>query len=323
MPDIRLKNQPFDVVFHPQSPVIYGAILTGEVKAFRYDEEGEASTSWSVRPTRRAARAISVEASGDSIWVGAKSGALIQLGAMDGSIKSEREAHETAINRVACISPQLVVSGDDDGVIKFWDPRQPDCIRTYSQHYDYISDFAYFDDKRQLVATSGDGHLSVIDIRSNKPSPLSISDDQEDELLSIVPIKNDTKAIVGSALGILSIWNRNQGWGDCVDRIPGHPASIDALVALTPDIIASGSEDGMIRVTQIQPHKFLGVIATHEEYPIERLALDYQGHWLGSVSHDECIKLTDVQNLFEESENEDSDTEPVTSKENDDFFSNL
>ena len=41
-----------------------------------------------------------------------------------------------------------------------------------------------------------------------------------------------------------------------VDRIPGHPASIDALVSLTPDVIASGSEDGMIRVMQIQPTKF-------------------------------------------------------------------
>lgn len=41
-----------------------------------------------------------------------------------------------------------------------------------------------------------------------------------------------------------------------LDRVPGHPASIDAVVALTPDIIASGSEDGMIRVMQILPNKF-------------------------------------------------------------------
>lgn len=41
-----------------------------------------------------------------------------------------------------------------------------------------------------------------------------------------------------------------------VDRIPGHPASIDAVVALTSDVIASGSEDGMVRVMQILPNKF-------------------------------------------------------------------
>jgi hypothetical protein len=36
---------------------------------------------------------------------------------------------------------------------QFWDPRQPECLRSYSQHYDYISDFLYLDDKRQLITT--------------------------------------------------------------------------------------------------------------------------------------------------------------------------
>ena len=209
---------------------------------------------------------------------------------------------------------------------QFWDPRQEDCTRTYTQHYDYISDFTYFDDKRQLITTSGDGHLSVIDIRSNKPEPLSVSDDQEDELLSIAQIKGGNKCVVGSTLGILTVWNRKMGWQDCVDRIPGHPASVDTIVALTPDIVATGSEDGMVRVMQILPNKFceprilpclthekcctddpVGVIATHEEYPIERLAVDKAGKFLGSVSHDECIKLTDSEDLFEESDGEDED----------------
>lgn len=55
----------------------------------------------------------------------------------------------------------------------------------------------------------------MIDIRSNKTTPLSVSDDQEDELLSIVPIKGGTKSVVGSTLGVLSIWNRAKGWQDC------------------------------------------------------------------------------------------------------------
>jgi hypothetical protein len=49
----------------------------------------------------------------------------------------------------------------------------------------------------------------------------------------------------------------------------------------------------------------VGAIATHEEYPIERIKLDHAGKWLGSVSHDELIKLTDVSDLFEESEDEE------------------
>jgi len=140
---------------------------------------------------------------------------------------------------------------------QFWDPRKKgDAVRSYTQHWDYISDFLYFEDKRQLVTTSGDGHLSVIDVRSNKAEPMATSADQEDELLSIVPIKGGTKCVVGTGLGALSIWNRKLGWEDSVDRFIGHPASVDALVPLTDDVVATGSEDGMVRVINILPNRF-------------------------------------------------------------------
>ena len=48
---------------------------------------------------------------------------------------------------------------------------------------------------------------------------MQVSDDQEDELLSIVPIKGETKAVVGSTTGILTIWDRAKGWGDCKLRL--------------------------------------------------------------------------------------------------------
>ena len=91
MPDIRLKNQvstglagdtelimqPFDLDFHPTESVLYTGLLTGEVKAFRYDDvTGESSTSWSVRPNKRTARGLSVQQDGASLWTGGKAGGL-------------------------------------------------------------------------------------------------------------------------------------------------------------------------------------------------------------------------------------------------------
>ena len=76
MPDIRLRNQPFDLTFHPSQPIVYSSLLTGEVKAFQYDEQsGEASSSWSLRPTKRAARCIAT--SPDCLWMGGKAGDLL------------------------------------------------------------------------------------------------------------------------------------------------------------------------------------------------------------------------------------------------------
>ncbi|KAG6840863.1 WD repeat-containing protein jip5 [Blastosporella zonata] len=240
--------------------------------------------------------------------------------------------------------PSLISTGDDDGVIKLWDPRQRECTRKYTHHFDYITDFLWLEDKKQLVATSGDGSLSVIDVRSKKPEPFAHSEDQEDELLSIVAIKGASKVVVGTQIGILSIFNRSAGWGDCVDRVPGHPHSIDALCALPPDLpgvdttstILTGSSDGFVRAVQILPTKLLGVVADHGDWPVERIALGggisqltldesevgkngsnvgnksdddddaenvdlARGRWwVGSVGHEETLRLTDLEAFFHE-----------------------
>lgn len=197
-------------------------------------------------------------------------------------------------------------------MVKLWDTRKPDAVRAYTHHFDFISDFLWLEDKKQLVCTSGDGTLSVLDIRSNKKEPLAQSEDQEDELLSIVPIKGGTKFVVGTQQGILSVFNRASGWGDCVDRVPGHPSSIDALAPLPSrypsahSTILTGSSDGLLRVVQLFPTKLLGAIADHGEFPIERMAVDMggEGRFVGSVAHEEVLKLTDLRDAFEDEDKE-------------------
>ncbi|GMK55996.1 hypothetical protein CspeluHIS016_0210520 [Cutaneotrichosporon spelunceum] len=329
MPEIKLRNQPFDVAFSPSADVLCAALLTGEVKAWAYDEDGEATRSWSVRPTKRTARAVHFSPDGASVWMGGKSGVLVQIDTSTGTVIHEHTADSAPINRVHALSPHLVAAGADDGVIRFWDARSPTPAREYTHHWDYISDLAVWGDK--LLATSGDGTLSAIDLRRAKAEP-ALSGDQEDELLSIAQVKGGAgaggagggakggaggKFVVGTGLGVLSIWDPSRGWGDSVDRMLGHPASVDAIVAISDDVVATGSEDGMVRVIQIQPNAFLGVIATHDEYPIERLALDRSGRWLASVSHDECIKLTDCQGIFEDDDDVEMEDSDVDMAQND------
>ena len=82
------------------------------------------------------------------------------------------------------------------------------------------------------------------------------------------------------------------------------------MCALTSDVILTGSSDGYIRAVEILPTKFLGVIADHGNFPIEQLKLDRQSRWLGSVSHDEVLKLTFVADTLEDSDEEETDREP-------------
>ena len=146
-------------------------------------------------------------------------------------------------------------------------------------------------------------------------------------------MKSGTKVVVGTQLGVLSIFDRKRGWGDSVDRFPGHPEPIDSLCSLTTsssspllkrsaDVIATGSSDGLIRLVQIHPNKLLGVVADHSDFPVERIKVDRHGRWMGSVSHDSVLKMTDLEGALEDSgsdedegDRDDSESEEGTVKQ--------
>lgn len=295
--------------------------------------------------------------------------------------------------------PHLLVTGDDDGVVKLWDTRlraakgsssgaegsssSVKAVREYSHHFDWITDLHFSrhlippkmskadrekklkeqkereekkrkrklksqqnrgratqdgssdeeeDDtaiqrqsgRERLICTSGDGTLSVIDFRAGSSSSSSsstepkkkrdlhqalgveVSEDQEDELLSLTSVKNGSKLIVGTQLGLLSLWSPNKGMLDHIDRIPGHPSSIDCLLNLDEDTVLTGSSDGLIRVVQILPHKFLGVVADHGQgLPVERMKR--KGGMLVSCGHGSEVKVTDISSLLEDGDDSDDE----------------
>lgn len=319
MPDIPLDSQLFDLAFHPSHSTVYVAQLTGHVRAIEYsDDDGSHKPSFSLRLSKRSCRALALDQKGDRLWAAGKSKTVHTVDTTTGTLVDTRaDAHTSPINRLRYITPWLFASGDDDGVIKLWDPRQKQATRSYNHHFDFITDFVWLEDKKHLVATSGDGTLSVLDVRSKVTTPFAQSEDQEDELLSVLAIKNGAKLVVGTQLGILSVFNRKSGWGDCVDRIPGHPSSIDALCGIpsrypsADSTVLTGSSDGILRAVEILPTKFVGVVADHGEFPIERIAVDRggEGNWVGSVGHEDTLKLTDLREIFEDGEsgNEEED----------------
>ncbi|KAG6829913.1 hypothetical protein H0H92_002936 [Tricholoma furcatifolium] len=320
MPEISAGAQVFDLAFHPTHSTVYTGLLTGHVRAFAYDDQGQSRRTFSVRPSKRSCRALCLDADGSHLYAVGKAKSLNIIDTITEDVEIRPGAHDSAINRIKYLMPSLLSTGDDDGVIKLWDPRQKGCIRKYTHHFDYITDFLWLEDKKQLVATSGDGTLSVMDVRSKKAEPLAQSEDQEDELLSIVAIK-------------------------------GHPHSIDALCTLPPDLtgvdatstILTGSSDGFVRAVEILPTKLVGVVADHGDWPVERIAIGggmsqltldapvgrSGGHvgenaedddaedvgpsrsrwWVGSVGHEETLRLTDLEAFFHEARHGDKELE--------------
>eukprot|EP01130_Rhizamoeba_saxonica_P015573 TRINITY_DN7031_c0_g1_i1.p1 TRINITY_DN7031_c0_g1~~TRINITY_DN7031_c0_g1_i1.p1 ORF type:complete len:318 (-),score=67.10 TRINITY_DN7031_c0_g1_i1:125-1078(-) len=207
----------------------------------------------------------------------------------------KKNAHACGITRVYN-HENFVFTGDDEGTIKVWDIRDHSEIKAYKPHQDYISDFAIHGNK--LLASSADGTMSLFDLE--KGSLAAQSGNIEDELLSIVVMKDGKKVICGSQGGILDIFSWGE-WEDISDRFPGHPESVDALVKLDEDVVFTGSSDGLIRVVEIHPNQLLGVIGGHD-FPIERMLLSHDKRLLASASHDNTVKFWNLSFMWDEAE---------------------
>ncbi|CAA2967245.1 WD repeat-containing 55 [Olea europaea subsp. europaea] len=185
--------------------------------------------------------------------------------------------------------------------IEVWYTRQRSCCNTFNAHEEYISDMTFASDSMKLLGTSGEGTLSVCNLRSNKVQ--TRSEFSEDELLSVVVMKTGTLLLYS--------------WGffkDCSDRfIDLSPNSVDALLKVKiifssiPDIglkldedgVITGSENGIISLVGILPNRIIQPIAAHSEYPVECLAFSHDTKFLGSISHDQTLKLWDLEDLVQ------------------------
>ncbi|GBB92887.1 hypothetical protein RclHR1_04640024 [Rhizophagus clarus] len=302
---IEFDNQIFDLAFHPSENIIATGLITGEVFCHRYtvNNTNENINVMSIRPHKKSCRGLEFNHDGTSLFSVSKDKSIQSINLETGKVFVKKvDSHDYPINRILRLNETTLATGDDNGIIKLWDIRNGNEIMKYSEHLDFISDFAFRLDTKTLLSTSGDGTLSVYDIR--RPDLVAMSDNQDDELLSIAVVKDGRKVVVGTQEGIVNLYTWND-WGDSSDRIIGHPQSIDTLVKINDDLICTGSSDGIIRLVGILPNKFLGVIGDHDDFPIECLRLSHDEILLASSSHDNTVKFWNIRYLFEEENGDD------------------
>jgi hypothetical protein len=76
MPEIPVGAQIFDVVFHPTFSTVYTGLLTGYVKAFSYDNQGNHKPAFSVRPSKSSCRGLSLDQDGSHLYAVGKGKSL-------------------------------------------------------------------------------------------------------------------------------------------------------------------------------------------------------------------------------------------------------
>uniref|UniRef100_A0A1D1YF39 WD repeat-containing protein 55 n=1 Tax=Anthurium amnicola TaxID=1678845 RepID=A0A1D1YF39_9ARAE len=313
--EVNLGKIPFDLVFHPSSPLLATGLINGDLHLYEYAADSQPQRLLEVHAHDESCRAARFIDSGRVILTASADCSILATDVETGNPTVRLEnAHEDPVNRLAILTETSVATGDDEGCIKIWDTRERTCCNSFDAHEDYISDMMFVSSSNQLLATSGDGTLSVCDIRKNKVK--ARSEFSEDELLSIVMMKNGRKIICGTQTGTLFLYS----WGyfkDCSDRFIGHPMSV-TLLKLDEDTLISGAEDGVIRLVGILPNRIIQPIAEHSECPIEVLAFSHDKKFLGSISHDQMLKLWDLEGLLDGQQNLPNDRVVATDSDDDD-----
>lgn len=76
MPTIPVGAQVFDLVFHPTETTVFLGLLTGEIKAYKYDEQGSASETFSLQPSKKSCRGLALTDGGSKLHAVGKAKAL-------------------------------------------------------------------------------------------------------------------------------------------------------------------------------------------------------------------------------------------------------
>lgn len=184
----------------------------------------------------------------------------------------QKKAHEDSISKVFFLNDQNLVSGDDSGCVKIWDLRFSSCVFEVNEQSEMVSGFAYSEKDSWLLSSSLDGTLAVYDLRKagaptapeeESKALYALSDCMEEELLGVEIIKDGRFVACNSSEGVILLFKWDW-FGNCKDRIQGHPNTIDAMLKLNENTLITGSEDGFLRGVGIHPNRIIQVLGQHE-----------------------------------------------------------
>ncbi|WBW71801.1 WD repeat protein, WDR55 family, involved in ribosome biogenesis [Schizosaccharomyces osmophilus] len=333
----KLKHVFDDDVFHL---VAYGeknnllvGFSNGRVANYSYDTENNSLVEeWNTKRHKISCRNLSLtEDNSEFISVG--SDCVLKLADTASGRVTSKWIQETASTE---LSPYSVVewvegnnifaTGDDDGCVTIWDRRKSGgVLHSHRDQIDYISSICPFED-RYMVATSGDGTLSILDSRNFKTAVLS--EEQDDDLTCGAFTRDNNskkKFAVGTASGVVTLFTKGD-WGDHTDRIVppirSNDYSIETMNRAGTDTLYIGGSDGCLRQLNILPNRYEKVIGQHtSKAGVDTADVSENGEFLISASGSELIfwnKGDDSAEFEKAGQDGEEDSDAMNSDESED-----
>lgn len=293
---IKCENEIMCVAFHPAKDILVSGDIEGKVTIHSTAADfTDAKELMDFSHHKKSCRRVTFNREGDpTLFTASSDKSFCSVDLEQGSVvRRIKKAHDVALYSMYAINQNMVATGDDDGTLKLWDMRLDGPVMSMSECGDCITDIIGSEDRKVLLATSGEGTLSAFDPRKHK---LKLQSELMDAALqSVAIVKNGEKVVCGGDEGVLSFFNWGE-FGNISDRFPGHPYSIEKIIPLHPHLILTAASDA-IRAVSVFPNRIVEVLGDHGGAPVEDLSLNNHKHLLASCSHDLHIRFWDVSGV--------------------------
>ncbi|CAF1364680.1 unnamed protein product [Didymodactylos carnosus] len=306
--------------------------ISGHLSWVSVDDINVMSIERQMKIHKKSIRSIGFTPDGEYLITTSKDRSIKIRSTETGKMSSKfKHAHDSPINCLCVVDNCVMATGDDNGCVKLWDYRQKKPLAEFNDCDDYISDLVCANDRRTLLATSGEGTLTCYNVRKKKmqlQSELMDSDLTSIRIFRVSTLIYDGKKVVcGTMDGVLYIFNWKE-FGNMSDRCPGHPGAIECIEKINENVICTGCEDGSIRAMHLLPHRFLGTIGRSCPMPINTLSVSYDQTSLIGTSGTNSLQLVDVTSLNNtQMDHGKSDRKKINKKyssaKSDNFFSDL
>lgn len=296
-PDINIDDFVVDLSFHPDNDILAVATMSGDTFVYKYSVD-ECKLVQTLEMHTKAIRDIEFSLDGSVLYSTAKDKTILLSDVETGKFRREyTQAHTQPVSFMYIIDENMFATGDDDGCIKCWDGRDRSHAPIFSlkEVDDYITSMVTNDAKKNLVATSGDGYLTALNIGSRK---LYVQSEPYDEELTCCGLfRNDSKLVVGTSKGRLYTYNWNE-FGYHSNMYPGPKTPMSHMIPVTDRVAVVAGEEGVLRAMHCIPGRNLGVVGQHS-LAVDAMDINHSGEYIASTCDNNEVKFWNIK-YFEE-----------------------
>jgi WD40 repeat protein/predicted Ser/Thr protein kinase len=184
----------------------------------------------------------------------------------------------------------LLATSDRNGLIKIWDTRTRQEVRSINASDSIINDVAFSPDGTRLASAGLDKLVKIYDMETGAEQFVLKGHTQEVRAVAWSP---DGKLLVSAAQDLsVRVWNPSTGQE--IRVLSKHTSGVRG-VAFSPDgsRLASASADRTVRIWDPKTWQEIKTLSGHSSN-LEKVAWSPDGHRIASASWDQTVRIWDV-----------------------------